>query len=49
MSTSTWIVREWVGGGIKEVKYPMHKLADCWADHRDADGTIVANKSHFPE
>ena len=22
---------------------------DCWADHRDPDGTIVADKDRFPE
>jgi len=26
-----------------------HDSIDCWADHRDADGTIVPDESRFPK
>jgi len=34
--------------GMKEAGYKYINMDDCWADHRDADGTIVPDESRFP-
>ena len=39
------------GGGVTVIlTVPVYRDSiDCWADHRDADGTIVPDESRFPK
>jgi alpha-galactosidase len=34
--------------GMKDVGFEYINLADCWADHRDANGELVPAKNRFP-
>ncbi|XP_065836434.1 uncharacterized protein [Oscarella lobularis] len=38
-----------VENGMRNLGWKYINLDDCWADHRDANGTIVADPSRFPD
>jgi alpha-galactosidase len=35
--------------GMRELGYEYINLDDCWANYRDENGTIVPDKSRFPD
>lgn len=38
-----------VDNGMKDAGYQYVIISDCWADSRDSNGTLVADKSRFPD